>query len=151
MTMRYCERCSSEVEDVGGFCLLGHRLALDSLAAPLKDLRAEVDQAFVEAQLEVSEALAVVGARLEAAPPPPPPPPPPATVAPSAPAPPAPPADAGASTPAGAGPWHSLQDEEPLNGDPIAAFAPAPRMDWGPERASRLRRRDSRRNAPGDA
>jgi hypothetical protein len=39
MAQRFCNRCGSDVEDTGGFCLLGHRLAV---AAPdeVRDLAA---------------------------------------------------------------------------------------------------------------
>ena len=54
MTIRFCPRCATDVEDAGGFCLLGHRLALDPPAGTMEDLRAEIDRAFEEAQLEVA-------------------------------------------------------------------------------------------------
>ena len=76
MTTRFCPRCDNEVEDTGGYCLLGHRLALEPLNASLTDLREEIDQAFEDARLEVE---AVVSGteitqpmRVQTAPPPPP-------------------------------------------------------------------------------
>ena len=102
MTQRFCHRCGSDVEDTGGFCLLGHRLAV---AGPD----------------EVRDAAA---AQLGVAPPPPPPPGAPAeteaeplvsSVAPTW-------AALGATAPGTA----------PVPDDPINEFAPPPRMDWGP-------------------
>ena len=54
MTIRFCSRCATDVEDAGGFCLLGHRLALDPPAGTMEDLRNEIDRAFEEARLEVA-------------------------------------------------------------------------------------------------
>ncbi|MDQ4142857.1 MAG: hypothetical protein M3198_03780 [Actinomycetota bacterium] len=78
MTTRFCTRCDNEVEDAGGYCLLGHRLALEPLSASLSDLRKEIDDAFESARIEVA---AVVSGteitqpmRIQAAAPPPPPP-----------------------------------------------------------------------------
>jgi hypothetical protein len=42
--------------------------------------------------------------------------------------------------------WKPLEDETPLAGnDPIVAFAPSPRMDWGPEKDKGKRRSGHRR------
>ncbi len=151
MTLRFCPTCRSEVEDVGGFCLLGHRLALAAPTAPLAELRADVDRAFEEAQARVSEVLATVPAGGSAAPVPPPRPPAVASIAtktvaapPSAEAtpPPVPPPSAPAA-------YSALSSDAVVQGDPIAAFAPAPRMDWGPER-SFLRRRPRRSSVDFD-
>ena len=57
--------------------------------------------------------------------PPPPPPPPPAQA--SAAPPPPPPRQRAHNV------WESLAEAETLANDPIAAFSPGPRMDWGPE------------------
>ena len=57
MTVRYCPRCKTDVEDTGGFCLLGHRLALEPPVASIQDLRDEVDRAFEEARLEVASVM----------------------------------------------------------------------------------------------
>ena len=105
-TTRFCPGCRAEVEDTGGFCLLGHRLALDPPVASLKALREEVDKSFSGSELravapsaldEAWDALAepvMVGAQeaasapdvepvREAAPPPPPPSPASPTAAPA--------------------------------------------------------------------
>jgi hypothetical protein len=110
-TQRYCPSCRTDVEDVGGFCLLGHRLAHEAPTGGLNELRAEVDRTFEEATAQVAKLLvpapvpSLVGVA-EAAPPPPPRP----TV------------------------FQRVHDETPAGNDPIAAFAPPPHMDWGPER-----------------
>jgi hypothetical protein len=171
MTTRFCPGCQAEVQDTGGFCLLGHRLALEAPVASLKALREEVEGSFegsehlaeqldaepwdqvpepvlastvasvaattletpvvpsAAAAAPVREAPVVPTRRMAPPPPPPPPrvgppPPPPPPVLPPNPASPAP--------------------SRPSGRDPIADFAPAPRMDWGPEKArlKRLRRRN---------
>ena len=113
MSERFCHHCNASVEDVGGFCLLGHRLSEAPSTGTLSELRAEVDQAFEEARVKVAVSLG------EAVPPPPPP-----VMAPS-------PQMAALRIP-----------EAPQTGvsDPITEFAPAPRMDWGPERSGLLKR-----------
>ena len=50
MTMRFCHGCAMDVEDAGGFCLLGHRLSLDPPVASLQELREESAASFQEAQ-----------------------------------------------------------------------------------------------------
>jgi hypothetical protein len=145
MAHRFCPRCNAHVEDAGGYCLLGHPLVEHD--SSLDHLRAEVDKAFEDARLEVAEALAsvtapepeLVGAMVGAPPPPaaataagsqprprrmPPPPPPPTR------------SDEGLAASFGA----PLAED-----DPIAAFAPPPRMDWGPERMKVLRRNPFKR------
>jgi hypothetical protein len=113
MSERFCPRCNASVEDVGGFCLLGLGLSVAPSTGSLSELRAEVDQAFEEARIKVAVSLGEVL--------PPPPPPVMATT-------------------------HSIASlriqEEPQSGgsDPITEFAPAPRMDWGPERQGLLKR-----------
>lgn len=127
MGTRFCATCNSEVEESGGFCLLGHRLSLVAPRDSLSALRAEVDQAFENARAHVVEALA-----------PPPPPPPPASPAPVA-----------AVAPAHHEMWDGLDTIQEIDAaDPINSFAPPPRMDWGPSRTRLLRRltpRPSRR------
>ena len=108
LSERFCPHCKTHVEDVGGFCLLGHSLREVAPTASLTELRAEVDRAFQEANVQVAHALSG------------PPPPPPPQVA--------------QSIVVGL-------EESQTGGDPITEFAPAPRMDWGPERENRLRRR----------
>lgn len=127
MAQRFCHRCSSDVEDAGGFCLLGHRLTpvFDAPPPPpppvMDDLTAEVTSVF-------DAALATI----QAAPPSP------------------------SATPEDARPlpsryvssldrtWAELESAPPPSpDDPINTFAPPPRMDWGPQRAAgrfRLRR-----------
>lgn len=108
----FCTTCDSEVENAGGFCLLGHRL---SACAP-----------------------------------PPPPPPPPVRTEPAM-------AVAVAEEPEPSRyassierTWAQLETAPaPSADDPINTFAPPPRMDWGPQRASfRLKLRRPRAEAP---
>ncbi len=116
MSMRHCPRCRTEVEDVGGFCLLGHPLRLAAPVDSLATLRAEVDRAFEDVEVKVAEVLAgapvapASGIGATASPPPPPP------------------------------RTHMAEFEPSTGSDPIVEFAPAPQMDWGPERARLLRR-----------
>ncbi|MDQ3955842.1 MAG: hypothetical protein M3285_09865 [Actinomycetota bacterium] len=146
-TTRFCQKCENEVEDTGGFCLLGHRLTLDAPTASLDELRAEVDRSFEEARLEI-EALVSSGSGGSPSPTPiaapvgpaspstvpvapvrrmpPPPPPPPARKA------------------SYGQVWKELEKDIDLTNDPINAFAPAPRLDWGPEKTKRLRRKSQR-------
>ena len=122
-TIRYCPTCSMDVDAVGGRCSRGHRLPPGSIG----ELRAEIDRTFENAMAEVASLL---GTRTQTPPPPqsaPPPPPPPAAG--PMPPPPAPRATI----------WSKLATDfqaDPASSDPIAAFAPSPRMDWGPERPS---------------
>jgi hypothetical protein len=114
--------------------MLGHPLAVQSVT----DLRADIDRAFDHAMAEVA-ALMVV----------PPQPPAPARAGP----PPPPPGRPAASTGVPARPipaspppverklsvWDQLERDQgeippPVASDPISAFAPSPKMDWGPER-----------------
>ena len=108
MSDRFCPQCHTQVEDVGGFCLLGHSLREVAPTATLRELRAEVDRAFEEARIQVAHVLTDG----------PPPPPPPLV-----------------------DPTFLIGLEDATGSDPITEFAPAPRMDWGPNRESRLRRR----------
>ena len=55
--LRFCPTCGTDVEDVGGFCRLGHSLRVSAPTADLSTLKAEVDAAFEEAKLEVAAAL----------------------------------------------------------------------------------------------
>ncbi len=170
ITTRFCQRCATEVEDTGGYCLLGHRLSLDAPVASLEELRAEVDRSFEEARLEVEalvsstlgaaaptvseeEVTAPLSAPLfgrgpvslaapdtaERAPRTASAPAPPSAPARSLPPPPPPP-----RAPQRAQVWKELEEDVDLEGDPIVAFAPPPRIDWGPEKSTRLRRKPSR-------
>ncbi len=137
MAKRFCARCSADVEDVGGFCLLGHRLATEAGMPSLGDLRDQVDKAFEEARLQVAAVLEPVstltGAVSQPLPEPegsgsiPPPPPPPA------------------AEPERPSVWKTLETSHAGAGDPIVAFAPPPRMDWGPQRKGlkRFKRSDA--------
>lgn len=110
MTQRFCSRCNAEVEDTGGFCLLGHNLRLAAPADSLSALRAEVNRTFDEAREQLAEVMAPVAAMA--------------------------PAEEQHHTV-----WEGLDDHAALTpDDPIAAFAPPPRMDWGPSRGPRRRR-----------
>lgn len=111
----------------------------DSMSA----LRAEVEAAFEEASLQLdalldgipddasvleidvapTQEIAPAPQPVMAPPPPPPPPPPPAP----------------ALTTNVVAPSHVWQEAMDGN-DPLVAFAPPPRMDWGPERQGFLRR-----------
>jgi hypothetical protein len=116
MSFRHCTRCGTEVEDVGGYCLLGHPLRLSAPVDGLKELRAEVDRAMADVKTQVVEMLQAVPAGAGEGPPPPP-----------------------SATPRPD--LFAVLDSEPTSGtDPLEDFAPAPRMDWGPDRG-RLRRK----------
>jgi hypothetical protein len=136
-TIRHCPRCDTDVEDTGGYCLLGHRLTLHAPVASLGELRAEVDQAFEEARLEVAAVVsgasdtdnAEASTRLG------PPPPPPARPVPST----------EQILAHKASVWKELEKDIDLTNDPIGAFAPPPSMDWGPEKTGVLKRKPSRR------
>jgi hypothetical protein len=175
MAQRFCPRCNAEVEDTGGYCLLGHDLRLEAPVDSLTALRAEVNRTFEEARRELAdvmapaavlapeiglgvdraedeglsaarhpagkairldEALVVEGheddrewsdppaaeARDDATP------------------------AAASQPPAHHTVWEGLEEGPTLSpNDPIATFAPSPRMDWGPRRA-----RFGRRGAPTD-
>ncbi len=141
MSSVFCQECGAAVEGMAGACENGHRI---DQPTTLDALRAEVDRAFEDAAVQVAQVLT-------------PPPPPPgfpfraptgpvsarsdatsgAAAVPVAvhhvPAPaPILTAPALASSPA----WSSLPAA-----DPIAEFAPPPRIDWGPDRTSTLKRR----------
>lgn len=120
MTNRFCPQCQTEVEDTGGFCLLGHSLRLAAPVDSLKNLRAEVDRAFEQVSVDVADVLDQVrvsaGSQATALPPPPPP-------------------------PRRSDPFVELEaPTSDSDADPMADFAPAPRMDWGPERHGLLKR-----------
>jgi hypothetical protein len=189
MAHRFCSRCNAEVEDAGGYCLLGHDLRLEAPVDSLRALRAEVNRTFDEARRELADVMAPAAAvapelshtvadtttgyaprhaapaaarqvRLDEArvlegdpvderewadPP--------ATnelvvhaAEPSArPGPPPPPA-------APANVWDGLDEEPALApGDPIATFAPSPRMDWGPRKSRLLGRRSPADELRADA
>lgn len=110
MSTRYCPRCRAEVENAEGFCLLGHPLKFEAPTDSLAHLRAEVDRAFEQATVEVAAAIsAQPSAYVSAAEMSPPPPPPTTRV-------------------------FETIDQPTRASDPLVEFAPAPRMDWGPEK-----------------
>jgi hypothetical protein len=172
MSVRFCPTCRTDVEDTGGFCLLGHSLRV-APATEIDELRADVDRAFATARAE----LAQINGRTARLPEPPAPPaaytapvvPAPATAVPAAaaafdkaapalstaaaqPVPPPPPiteVSTGTDTV-----WSDFGDElaqaeSPSPSDPISMFAPSPRMDWGPDRP--MLRRPSRFRRPSSA
>lgn len=158
MTLRYCPICKADVADAGGYCLLGHPVALDAPTGGLHELRAEVDQAFAEAAAEVGRALAGAGGPAATAPlfdqeesTPEPVTSEPVASGPQASgpaslqevAPPAPPVARRGPPPPPPPPVYPRLDEEATSADdPIFAFAPPPRMDWGPnDRRTRPLRR----------
>ena len=127
---RFCPSCHTEVEERDGFCLLGHPLRLEAPSASLTELRAEVDKAFEAAQAELDAIVQVTEIPSQAPTPSTPvamsPPPPPPTSAPVT---------------RFQYVWEKLEAEEPENpADPITAFAPPPRMDWGPRRGEGRRK-----------
>jgi hypothetical protein len=153
MSERYCPKCAVEVEDLGGFCALGHSLKVAPITAltDLGDLKAEVNRAFAEAELQVASVLASVTGEIEAVRPQPvhaqgpPPPPPPVVEAPLVAMDAALEAEFEFDEEARARSnsfWKALEsDPEPSRTDPITAFAPSPRMDWGPNKAPKRRRK----------
>ena len=145
MTERYCPKCGTDVEDVGGFCLLGHSLKLASVTDSMGDLRAEVDRVFEEVREQVQARIATVTGEIPAVTAPPPPPPPvEATAAVEA---------VEEATQTDLDPlWANFDEDLSPNGqDPIAAFAPSPRMDWGPEKGRKLKRGDGGQVSPKTA
>ena len=145
MADRYCPSCGTDVEDAGGFCLLGHPLRLQAMtdAETLTDLKAEVDKAFEDVKVQVEEALGAIEVNV-----PPPPPGPRSTVAPPTVAPEL--DQPGAPVRTYDDLWRAFEAEAARGEDPITAFAPPPRMDWGPQR-SKLRRRGMDRAYPEPA
>ena len=169
---RHCTRCDAEVEDTGGYCLLGHPLRLSMETASLADLRDEVNAAFESAEEEVRDALnplleqvetapiaaaapeAVLAAAVATMPARYAAPPMDATVAPPAPRPatrtaPPPPPPQRTKTKFETL-WEGMEGGTLDRQDPINAFAPPPRMDWGPERSDR-KSRGLRRLRPSNA
>jgi len=145
MSERYCPRCGTDVEDVGGFCLLGHSLKLASVTDSMSGLRAEVDRVFDEVREQVQARLATVTGEIPAVAPPPPPPPAlevPVVVE-----------VVEEASQTDLDPlWANFDDDlSPEGPDPIAAFAPSPRMDWGPDKGKRLKRRDGGQVSPKTA
>lgn len=132
---RFCQGCSADVEVSQGICLLGHSVEHAAPTGSLGELRAEVDKAFSEASATVSGILTATdvarsaGLQMEDRPVP---------AVPAAPPPPPPSGSMGGRR-AQADLYAGIETG-PLRDDPIEAFAPPPRMDWGPAKG-RLRRR----------
>ena len=119
----FCNGCNTEVENAGGFCLLGHRLSAFAPPPPppssallppaplpppppLADLKQAVAEVFEEAASKVTLA------------------------DPEAPEP-----SRYASSVERT--WAELENAAaPAADDPINTFAPPPRMDWGPQRSA---------------
>ena len=127
MTLRYCPRCRADVEDAGGFCLLGHTFPRES--DPVAALRAEVDGAFKKVQGDISKVFDEKLAEPL-------------------------PAPAGGVyeqlkadsdvvdelVQSRRAVWEQLSEDAPVErDDPILSFSPSPRVEWGPERSRRRR------------
>ena len=131
MSARFCTACDADVEVAEGHCLLGHSVRQAASTSPLDDLRSEVDKAYDEASFRVASVIVeegetpkgAVASRSADPGPPPPPPPPPRPYRPSY-----------------DEMWAAYGDDAEVGNDPIAAFAPPPRMDWGPKRNLPFRR-----------
>lgn len=113
----FCNRCGAEVDDVGGFCLLGHRLSALAPPPPPPPPPATSDVARIEG-----------------------------SVTPAAPAPEAAEAAPSRYASSIERTWAELESAPaPAPDDPINTFAPPPRMDWGPQRSAfRLKLRRQR-------
>jgi hypothetical protein len=156
MAHKFCTRCRAEVEDAGGYCLLGHELRddqpVDQHVDSLSALRAEVNRTFDEARRELVDVMAPAAAIAPVIVTPPVTSAPQAEARPSAFVPPPPSVqleedfrvpespDAAAHPPAHSV-WDDLDDAPLAPGDPIASFAPEPRMDWGPQKTRLMRKR----------
>ncbi len=104
MTLRYCPRCAAEVATADGFCRLGHSVKLLAPVASLGVFSDELGNPSKDTQAGGGG--------------PPPPPPERLGIAPLG--------RFGAL-------WEAGDLDRPGT-DPIASFAPYPRMDWGPRR-----------------
>ncbi len=133
MDLRFCPRCRAEVEDAGGYCLLGHTFPPAPEEDPIADLRAEVDEALSKVRIDLHAVAA--------------------SAASTAPALPArslgyealAPRDEDVAEEIVEGRrdlWNELSTDTKIEGnDPILFFSPSPRMEWGPERRRRRRPR----------
>jgi hypothetical protein len=146
LSLRFCSRCRADVEDVGGFCLLGHTFPQDT-SDPISDLRAEVDKAFEKIKIEIP--VSGMASTFQTAPV-------------SAPEPTVTSLEPMVSTFEGYEElrssdehlveemaqsrrdyWSQLRDEVDSSvqrDDPILSFSPSPRMEWGPEKGRRRKR-----------
>lgn len=121
-SLAYCNSCAAEVEDAGGYCLLGHRLSAlvppPPPPPPMADLRQAVAEVFEEAAVKVgasdpdAEAASRYVSSIDRT-------------------------------------WAELENAPaPAADDPINTFAPPPRMDWGPRRSAfRMKLRRERAEA----
>jgi hypothetical protein len=164
MANKFCTRCNAEVEDTGGYCLLGHRLGDAAPGDSLTALRAEVNRTFDEARQQLADVMAPAAAVAPVIVTPPermtrPAAVPELAARPSRFVPPPPTVelddhlevhaegprleafDADAPPAHHHSVWDELDDAPLAPGDPIASFAPEPRMDWGPRKARFIRKR----------
>jgi hypothetical protein len=144
MPLRFCQRCASEVEDVGGYCLLGHPLRVDPLIPSVSHIRDEVDRAFEEVGLDDPVELLHVGPPAAGVSSPP-------EIDASTPRDPLAPVEDAPDPPTSGHHtvWEALHDGVGPDGpDPMAAFAPPPRVDWGPDRPGLLDGTLPRRQGP---
>ena len=130
MTLRFCSQCRADVEDAGGYCLLGHPFPRDTSEA-LSDLRAEVDKAFEKIKIDIP--LTGMASTFQA--------PEAMTLEPYE--------ELRTSdelveemAQSRRDYWSQLRDEVDVSvsDDPILSFSPSPRMEWGPEKGRRRRR-----------
>lgn len=155
MKENICPDCGTQTLNDDGYCLTGHAVMDAPRARALSDLSEQVNAAFEEARVDLESTMwagidPVAPVDMLAPAPPPPPPaapertaPRPPTRVPPPPPPPKPQEAAPEIRPVGSP--HSLWDnftdqlEEGdavlSSSDPIAAFSPAPRMDWGPAKS----------------
>ena len=139
MSLRFCSRCRADVEDAGGYCLLGHPFPLDT-ADPISDLRAEVDKAFEKIKIEIP--VSGMASTFQTSRVPSPEPALPAFE----------PYEELRSSDehlveemaqSRRDYWSQLRDEDDATiarDDPILSFSPSPRMEWGPSKSRRRKR-----------
>ena len=131
MARTFCPRCRAEVDNVEGFCLLGHRLPDLPADDPIAELRDAVEAAFNQVEVDLKTLSTVPPQRA------------PEDTTPNvfSSLEPGPDEDddlAERMVEAKRSVWADLtRDQDLALNDPIAGFAPSPRMDWGPERRRR--------------
>lgn len=131
MALRFCPTCAGEVDSIDGFCMLGHSVKLSAPVQSLTQFRAEEKTGSAPAVTQFGAEEKSGSVPVATLPPPPP----------------------GSEAPLdGFGRfgrlWRAEQSGPAFNAsDPITAFAPQPRMDWGPDRFEGLRRRMGRSKA----
>lgn len=137
MSTRSCVECAAPLQPTDEFCILGHRASVE-VGDDLAELRAKVNQAFEFAESQLQLLTADVPLEPEVAPVSVAAEPAPLSIQASAPAVPAP---ARRLAPPPPPPPLAPQLFSPLPtadadraDDPITAFAPAARLDWGPEK-----------------